>query len=234
MCGLGPAGLPGQSGFVAGIVAGMKVDDQILVSEFLKVLDLVGTFAFALSGAVSGVKHRIDLFGVLVLSFAAATAGGIARDVLIGAIPPASIRDWRYITLSMIAGVVTFFWYPFIAKMKSPVQIFDALGLGLFAVVGAGKALDFHLGPSAAVLMGVLTGIGGGIARDVLVSEVPVVFTAELYAVAALAGATVVVVGDSLLPRSAPIAAVGGVICVALRLIAIRRRWKLPVAQQPD
>jgi uncharacterized membrane protein YeiH len=88
----------------------MKVDDQILVSDFLKVFDLVGTFVFALSGAVAGVKHRIDLFGVLVLSFAAATAGGIARDVLIGAIPPASIRDWRYITLSMIAGLVTFFW----------------------------------------------------------------------------------------------------------------------------
>ena len=226
--------MPAQRGLFAGIVARMKVDDQILVSDFLKVLDLVGTFAFALSGAVSGVKHRIDLFGVLVLSFAAATAGGIARDVLIGAIPPASIRDWRYITLSMIAGVVTFFWYPLIAKMKSPVQIFDALGLGLFAVVGAGKAIDFHLGPSAAVLMGVMTGIGGGIARDLLVSEVPVVFTAELYAVAALAGATVVVVGDSVFPRSALVAVVGGVVCVVLRLMAIRRGWKLPVAQHPD
>ena len=119
-------------------------------------------------------------------------------------------------------------------KTKSPVQILDALGLGLFAVVGAGKAIDFHLGPSAAVLMGVMTGIGGGIARDLLVSEVPVVFTAELYAVAALAGATVVVVGDSLFPRSAPVALVGGVVCVALRLLAIRRGWKLPVARQPD
>jgi uncharacterized membrane protein YeiH len=219
----------------AGMVARMKVDDQILVSEFLKVLDLVGTFVFALSGAVSGVKHRIDLFGVLVLSFAAATAGGIMRDVLIGAIPPASIQDWRYITLSMVAGVITFFRYSLIARMKSPVQIFDAMGLGLFAVVvGAGKAIAFHLGPGAAVLMGVLTGIGGGIARDLLVSEVPVVFTAELYAVAALAGAAVVVFGNAVFPRSAPIAAIGGVVCVALRLMAIRNGWKLPVAQQPD
>src|SRR3954454_19185095 len=179
----------------------MAIDEHILVSEFLRVLDLVGTFVFALSGAISGVKHRIDLFGVLVLSFAAATAGGITRDVLIGAIPPASIADWRYITLSMIAGVVTFFWYPLIASMKSPVQIFDALGLGLFAVTGAGKALTFHLGPSAAVLMGMLTGIGGGIARDLLVSEVLVVFTAELYAVAALAGAAIVVFGNAVCPR---------------------------------
>jgi uncharacterized membrane protein YeiH len=212
----------------------MKVDDQILVSEFLKALDLVGTFVFALSGAISGVKHRIDLFGVLVLSFAAATAGGITRDVLIGAIPPASIQDWRYITLSMVAGFVTFYWYPFIARMKSPVQIFDAVGLGLFAVAGAGKAIAFHLGPGAAVLMGVLTAIGGGIARDLLVSEVPVVFTAELYAIAALAGAAVVVFGDAVFPRSAPIAAIGGVVCVALRLMAIRNGWKLPVARQPD
>lgn len=212
----------------------MKVVDQVLVSDFLKVLDLVGTFVFALSGALAGVKHRIDLFGVLVLSFVAATAGGIIRDVLIGAIPPASIQDWRYITLSIIAGVVTFFWYPLIARMKSPVQIFDAVGLGLFAVSGAGKAIAFHLGPGAAVLMGVLTGIGGGIARDVLVSEVPVVFTAELYAVAALAGAAVVVFGNAVFPESTPIAAIGGIVCVALRIIAIRKGWKLPVAQQPD
>lgn len=218
----------------AGKVAHMKIDDQILVSEFLKVLDLVGTFAFALSGAASGVKHKIDLFGVLVLSFVAATAGGIMRDVLIGAVPPASIQDWRYITVSMIAGIVTFYWYPLIAKMKSPVQIFDALGLGLFAVTGASKAMAFHLGPGAAVLMGMLTGIGGGIVRDLLVSEILVVFTAELYAVAALAGAAIVVFGHAVFPESAPIAAIGGIACVALRLMAIRSGWRLPVAQQPD
>jgi uncharacterized membrane protein YeiH len=212
----------------------MTLNDQVLVSGFLKVLDLVGTFVFAISGAAAGVKHRIDLFGVLVLSIVAATAGGITRDVLIGAIPPASIHDWRYITLSLLAGFVTFFWYPLLAKMKSPVQLFDALGLGLFSVVGAGKALAFHLGPGAAVLMGVLTGIGGGMARDILVAEVPVVFTAELYAIAALAGAGVVVIGDTFLPRSATIApAIGGIVCVVLRLLAIRRGWKLPVAQHP-
>ena len=217
------------------IVARMPLNDRILVSGFLNVLDLVGTFVFAVSGAVSGVKHRIDLFGVLVLSFVAATAGGIIRDLLIGAIPPASVKDWRYIALSLVAGFVTFFWYPLIAKMKSPVQLFDALGLGLFAVVGAGKAMAFHLGPGAAVLMGVLTAIGGGMARDILVSEVPVVFSAELYAVAALAGAAVFVIGDAVFPRFAAVApAFGGIVCVALRLLAIRKGWKLPIAQQPD
>ena len=212
----------------------MAVDEHILVSEFFKILDLAGTFVFAISGAVSGVKHKIDLFGVLVLSFVAATAGGMARDVLIGAVPPSAIQDWRYIGLSLLAGLVTFFWYPLIARMKSPVQIFDAFGLGLFAIAGAGKAIAFHLEPAAAVLMGVLTAIGGGMVRDVLVSEVPVVFTAELYAVAALAGAAVVVVGSIVFPSSAPVAAIGGIVCVVLRLMAIRNRWKLPVAQHPD
>ncbi len=213
----------------------MPLNDRILIGGFLHVLDLVGTFVFAVSGAVSGVKHRIDLFGVLVLSFVAATAGGIIRDVLIGAIPPASVKDWRYIALSLVAGIVTFFWFPLIAKMKSPVQIFDALGLGLFAVVGAGKAMAFHLGPVAAVLMGVLTAIGGGMAREVLVSEVPVVFTAELYAVAALAGAAVVVIGEAIFPSLTAVApATGGIVCVALRLLAIQKGWKLPRAQQPD
>jgi uncharacterized membrane protein YeiH len=213
----------------------MPINDRVLISGFLNVLDLVGTFVFAVSGAVSGVKHRIDLFGVLVLSFVAATAGGIIRDLLIGAIPPASVKDWRYIILPLVAGCVTFFWYPLIAKMKSPVQLFDALGLGLFAVVGAGKAMAFHLGPGAAVLMGVLTAIGGGMARDILVAEVPVVFTAELYAVAALAGAAVVVIGDVVFPSFAAVApAIGGIVCVALRLLAIQKGWKLPIAQQPD
>jgi uncharacterized membrane protein YeiH len=212
----------------------MPIDQRVLVSESVRLLDLVGTFVFALSGAVAGVQHRLDLFGVLVLSFAAATAGGIVRDVLIGAVPPAAIQDWRYITLSLLAGLVTFFWHPLIAKMKSPVQIFDALGLGLFAIAGASKAVAFQVEPAGAILMGVLTGVGGGVARDLLISQVPTVFTAELYAVAALAGAAIAVVGNILLPSSVPVAAIGGVVCVALRLMAIRNGWKLPVAKKPD
>jgi uncharacterized membrane protein YeiH len=118
--------------------------------------------------------------------------------------------------------------------MKSPVQVFDAFGLGLFAIAGAGKAIAYHLGPSAAVLMGALSAIGGGMVRDLLVSEVPVVFTAELYAVAAMAGAAAMALGDLVFPSSVPGAAIGGMVCVVVRLVAIRNRWKLPVAQQPD
>ena len=150
-------------------------------------LDLFGTFVFALSGAMVGVRHRLDLFGVLVLSFAAATAGGIARDLLIGAVPPAPIADWRYIAVPVLAGLATFRWHPMIRRVQSPVLVFDAAGLSLFAVSGALKALAFGLNPVAAVLLGMLTGIGGGMVRDVLVAEVPTVLRAEVYAVAALA-----------------------------------------------
>lgn len=205
-------------------------EQKTLVSTFLVVLDLVGTFVFALSGALAGVKHRLDLFGVLVLSFAAANAGGITRDLLIGAVPPVGVRDWRYVTVSIIAGVLTFYWYPLINRLKSPVLFFDAVGLALFAVVGTLKALAFHLGPIAAPLLGMLTGIGGGMVRDILVSDVPTVLRAELYAVAALAGAVVVVLGNMLHLPSAPVALAGAALCLWLRLMAIRHGWRLPIA----
>jgi len=130
------------------------------------VLDLAGTFVFALSGATAGVRRRLDLFGVLVLAFAAAAFGGITRDLLIGAVPPAAIRDWRYLAISALAGGIVFYRYSTIDRLRSPVLVFDAAGLALFAVTGAHKALAFGLDPVMAALLGMLTGIGGGMARD--------------------------------------------------------------------
>ena len=173
----------------------MIVNQQIVVNTLLVAFDLGGTFVFALSGATAGVKHRLDLFGVLVLAFAAGNSGGIARDVMIGAHPPAAISDWRYIAVSMLAGLITFYWYRIINRLSSPVLVFDAAGLALFAVAGAGKALAFQSGPVAATLLGMLTGIGGGMVRDILVTEIPTVLRTELYAVAALIGAAVMVLG---------------------------------------
>ena len=138
------------------------------METLLLVLDLVGTFVFALSGAMAGVKHRLDLFGVLVLSYAAGNAGGIARDLLIGAVPPAAISDWRYLGVSLLAGIFTFWRSSIIDRLRSPVLLFDAAGLGLFAVAGTQKALAFGLNPVMAALLGMLTGIGGGMTRDVL------------------------------------------------------------------
>ena len=203
------------------------------METLLLVLDLIGTFVFALSGATVGVKHRLDLFGVLVLAYAAGNAGGITRDVLIGAVPPGAVSDWRYIAICVLAGLLTFRWYALVDRLQSPVLLFDAAGLALFAVSGAQKALTYHLNPVAAVLMGMLTGIGGGMLRDVLVTEVPTVLRAELYAVAALVGAAVVVLGSLLALPAVPVTLGGAVICFGLRFLAIRRGWQLPVAPPP-
>jgi uncharacterized membrane protein YeiH len=200
------------------------------IKTLVLVLDLCGTFVFALSGATAAVRRQLDLFGVLVLSFAAANSGGIARDLLIGAVPPGAISDWRYLAVSLIAGVLTFYWSPFIEKLQNPVRMFDAAGLALFAVAGTQKALAFGLNPFMAALLGMLTGIGGGIARDVLLADVPMVLRADLYAVAALAGATVVAVGSTLQLPTAVVMLTGAALCFGLRVMAVQRGWQLPVA----
>jgi len=202
-----------------------------VVGSFLLALDLGGAFVFALSGGMMGVRHRLDLFGVLVLSFTAAVVGGIIRDLLIGAIPPAAINDWRYIAVPILAGLITFFWSPAIGRIRHPVQMLDAVGLAIFAVDGASKALNFHLGPIAAAMLGMLTGIGGGMVRDLLVREIPIVLRAELYAVAAMAGASIVVVGRAWNLPEAAVAICGAAVCLGLRLMAIRYDWHLPRAR---
>ncbi|GAB3390029.1 trimeric intracellular cation channel family protein [Lysobacter fragariae] len=201
------------------------------MDTLLLALDFIGTFVFAISGATVGVRHRLDLFGVLVLSFAAANSGGIVRDVLIGATPPAALGDWRYLGVSCLAGLLTFYRYGQVERMRNPVQVFDAAGLALFAVSGATKALAFGLGPVSATVLGMLSGIGGGIARDVLVARTPVVLQAELYAVAALAGAGVVVLGKAWQLPDVPVLAIGALLCFGLRFMAIRHGWHLPVAR---
>jgi uncharacterized membrane protein YeiH len=206
----------------------------IHVSTVVLVLDLFGIFVFALSGAMSGIKHRLDLFGILVLSFAAANVGGIMRDLLIGAVPPPGIADWRYVAVSVLAGLATFHWGRIIDRLRNSVQIFDAGGLALFAVSGALKALAFNIHPVPAVLLGMLTGIGGGMVRDLLVAEVPAVLRGDVYALAALAGAAVVVGGRMLLVPSATIAIAGAIVCFTIRFVAIRRGWQLPYAIRRD
>lgn len=200
----------------------------------LVILDLVGTFVFALSGALVGVRHRLDLFGVLVLSFVAANGGGVMRDTMIGATPPAALQDWRYVAISIAAGLLTFWRAGAIERWRNPVQSLDAVGLGVFAVAGALKAQAFGLGPVGAMLLGMLTGIGGGMLRDVLVAQVPTVLKAELYAIAALMGAGVVVLGTALSLPVAWVVVAGVVACTGLRLFAIRRGWALPVARPPE
>lgn len=193
-------------------------------------LDLGATFVFAISGATQGVRRRLDLFGVLVVACAAGVAGGIARDLLIGAVPPTSIAQPRYLAVAVAAGLVGFFASTPIARLKRPVQLFDAAGLCLFSVTGTEKALQWGLDPAMAAVLGMITCIGGGVARDLLTLEVPVVLRAELYAVAALAGAGSVSLGFVLGLPMLPAALFGAGLCLFLRLMSLYRGWRLPVA----
>jgi uncharacterized membrane protein YeiH len=152
-------------------------------------------------------------------------------DNALGAVPPAAINDWRYVAVSLAAGVVTFAWYPHVKRLQPIVLLFDAAGLGLFAVAGTQKALALGINPLVSALLGMLTGIGGGVLRDLLVNEIPVVLRADLYALAALAGATVVVAGHLAHWPPAATTIAGAILCFGIRLIAIRRGWNLPPAR---
>lgn len=139
----------------------------------LVVLDLVGIFVFAISGALVAVRKGLDVFGVLVLAGTTGLGGGFLRDVLIGATPPAALADWRYLMVPVAAGLVTFWYHPAVGRLERQVGVLDAFGLALFCVTGALKALEYGLGPVPAALMGMVTAIGGGMARDVLAGRVP-------------------------------------------------------------
>jgi uncharacterized membrane protein YeiH len=193
-------------------------------------LSLAGTFVFGLSGGGAAARAHLDIFGVLVLSAVVALAGGILRDLLIGT-PPETFRDWRYLVAAGAAGVVCFFALPLLDRMQNSVQFFDALGLSLFCISGASKALDFHFGPVQAVILGTITGIGGGMLRDVLLRRVPSVLGPgdPLYAIPALLGATILVIGHGLGSTNFMFPVLGAAACFALRLVAIRFRIGLPV-----
>lgn len=188
------------------------------------VLNLLGTFVFGLSGGLAAVRANLDLFGVVVLAGVVALAGGVVRDVLIGT-PPATFRDWRYLAVTAAAGLVCFFFGHVLERAESSVTIFDALGLGLVVVTGASKGLQYGLGPVQAIILGSITGIGGGMLRDVLLRQVPAVLREGLYAVPALLGAAVVVVAHRAGSTSAVFPVLGAVVCIVVRLIG----WKFQV-----
>lgn len=195
----------------------------------LHVLDLVGIFVFGITGALVGVRKKLDVFGVLVLAAVTGLGGGFIRDVLIGAIPPAALQDWRYLVVPIAAGLITFFLHPGIGRVERLVNIFDAAGLALFCVTGALKAISFGLSPFSAALLGTISGIGGGVIRDVLSGRVPVVLRSEIYAIPALLGAGIVVVAAALEYDALWVPIAGALTCFVIRLIAIRRGWNAPL-----
>jgi uncharacterized membrane protein YeiH len=192
-------------------------------------LNVAGTFVFGLSGGIAAVRARLDFFGVIVLAAVVGLAGGIMRDLLIGT-PPATFRDWRYLAAAGAAGLVSFFAAPRLERINRQVLIFDALGLSVFCVTGATKALAFGLGPVQATLLGMITGIGGGMLRDLLLGETPTVLRRELYAIPALLGAAVVVTADEAGSTSAVFPLLGAGLCFAIRMFGLRRGIDVPSA----
>jgi uncharacterized membrane protein YeiH len=195
----------------------------------LLVFDLIGTFVFASSGALVARKAHLDLFGAFVLSLAAGTAGGIVRDVLVGFTPPVALTEWRYPVTALAAMAAVALRGEFLeTRLKRPITMLDALGLGLFATTGTWRALDASLPVVTALFVGVITAVGGGVVRDMLVARVPVVLHREVYALAA-AFASGLVITAEVMDVDRVIAGVAAVAATAsLRLIAAYKSWNVP------
>lgn len=199
------------------------------LEKLLLILDFLGTLVFAVEGGTAGMKANLDVLGIVVLAFTTAVGGGIIRDLLIGAVPPNAIRDWRYGAIAFLGAGIVFFLPRLVQRVPyTEMVVLDAAGLGLFAVSGAAKALEFNIHPFIAVLMGTITGVGGGTVRDMFLAQVPTVLRADVYASAALAGAVVTVIGLKLKWNPTLVTVAGATFCFLLRLVAVWQHWSLP------
>jgi uncharacterized membrane protein YeiH len=198
--------------------------------DLILVLNLVGTFAFGISGGLAAVRHGLDVFGAVVLASVTGLAGGIMRDVLIG-IPPATLGDWRYLAAAGGAGLIASLGHPALTSLQRPIDTLDAAGLATFCVTGAATALTHRLGTVESIILGAMTGIGGGMVRDVLVREIPVVLRGGLYAIPALIGAGIVVLAYRQGNYSIAFPIIGAAVCFTLRMAGLRFDLNLPSAE---
>ncbi|NYD37441.1 TRIC cation channel family protein [Actinomycetospora corticicola] len=198
-------------------------------------LDLIGIAVGAAAGALTAVRFRMHYMGCLLLGLVTGIGGALTRDVLLGAVPPAALTDWRYLTAGLAPALLVQHFHPLLSRVESAIDLADAVWLGLFSVAGALKAVHLGVPPMTGVLLGVLTGIGGGVLRDVLVNRKPVVLTQEIYVFPALLGSLVVVVASVIGWSGAAAAVPGAVLCTAVRVLAIRRGWSGPMpVRHPD
>ena len=193
-------------------------------------LDLLGTAAFAASGALAGVQRRMDLLGVVVLGLVTAVGGGTIRDVLLGAVPPFCFNDENYLYLSIVVALLVFYFHHSLDFLHRPLLYFDALGLGTFLVIGTGKALKYNAGFLVAVMMGVVTATAGGVVRDVLSDQVPFILQKEIYATACIVGGILYYALYQVGVNESLTAVIAALVVVVIRVIAIHRHWSLPVA----
>jgi uncharacterized membrane protein YeiH len=199
----------------------------------LLALDLSGTFVFAVNGALTGLRAaRLDIIGMVTLGIVTAVGGGIVRDVLIGAVPPAAFKYWPYLAVAVGGALLTFFFSRVLRRFTLPIDLLDAAGLSLFCVTGATKSLQYGLGVAPAVILGAVTGVGGGTIRDVLVRRVPTVLTSGLYAIPALVGAAITVIAVQTGVYGIPAALGAALACFLIRAAGIRYNLNAPVARE--
>lgn len=191
-------------------------------------LDLIGTFVFALSGAVAARQKGLDVFGIFSIAFTVACGGGIIRDLCIGAIPPAGLTNWLYLVMVFVASFISIGFNRIVNILNQPVLLFDALGLSVFAVTGARKAIVFGHNYEVAVLLGIVTAVGGGVIRDILLTRIPVILQKEIYASAAMIGAMIVVAGDYWHFSKETVSVTAILVCFALRFLSLHFHWNLP------
>lgn len=199
-----------------------------LTNDIYVVLDLIGTFVFAVSGAVAARQRGLDVFGIFAIAFTTACGGGIIRDLCIGAIPPTGLTHLPYLLTALAAALISMVFYSWVNILNHPVLIFDAVGLSAFAVAGARKVLAFGFNYEMAILLGITTAVGGGVLRDVLLGRVPVILRKEIYASAAMLGAAIVVFGEDLGYHIDVISAVALVVCFGMRFMGLHYHWNLP------
>ncbi len=203
----------------------------ISADHLLFAVDIAGTLVFALEGAMAAVNGNLDLIGIMTLAFCTALGGGIVRDVLLGALPPASLRDWRYPTIVLTVAVLVFFLHRSVREIPvMAIQILDAAGLAIFAIAGTQKAMLYKMNPLVAVLLGTVTGVGGGTIRDVLLNQVPTVLRFEIYASAALLGSACMLAATKIRFSARWAAGLGAFVCFVLRVVSLWEHWNLPRA----
>jgi len=208
------------------------VEFSFPIDGFISILDYLGTAAFAITGASKAIEHKADIFGIIVLATVVGTAGGITRDVIFGRFPTA-FSDPIYVSITVIIGVAMFFLYSYFKKRMNVWLVFDAIGLGVFSIIGASIAYQI-VGLDFLPIMfgGVITAIGGGILRDVFVREIPIVFVKEVYAVASIIGIVVfyVILSNGVDMQVASI--IGIVAATGIRLLAMKYNWNLPKVRE--
>ncbi|RYU90891.1 trimeric intracellular cation channel family protein [Mucilaginibacter terrigena] len=195
--------------------------------SFSSVIEILGIMAFTVSGAFSAMQKRLDVFGVLILGFVTAIGGGTLRDVLIGNTPVSWLRDVNTPLIILGTTIVTIAFKSSVKNLKVTLLVFDALGLGLFTIIGIQKGMAANFNPGICIALGTITGCFGGVLRDMLLNHIPVLFHKELYAVPCIAGGICYILLRAVVePQIAEGASV--VVISAFRILAVRYNWRLP------